>query len=67
MNDTNRQIGGAMGVAVLGSLLSTEYRSSILPALANLPSEATGAQATLALRVSLAANRSLASGVVEEI
>ena len=31
------------------------------------PAEATGAQATLALRVSLAANRSLASGVVEEI
>ena len=31
------------------------------------PTEATGAQATLALRVSLAANRSLASGRPEDI
>ena len=31
------------------------------------PTEATGAHATLALRVSLAANRSLESGRVEEI
>ena len=31
------------------------------------PTEATGAQATMALRVALAANRSLVSGVVEAV
>ena len=31
------------------------------------PTEATGEHATMALRVALAANRSLASGAVEEV
>jgi hypothetical protein len=30
VNDTTRQTGGAMGVAVLGSLLASRYRSSIV-------------------------------------
>jgi MFS family permease len=29
MNDTTRQVGGAVGVAVLGSILSTRYRSGM--------------------------------------
>lgn len=29
MNDTTRQVGGALGVAVLGSLLTTGYRSQL--------------------------------------
>jgi EmrB/QacA subfamily drug resistance transporter len=37
MNDTNRQVGGAFGVAVLGSLLATDYRSALAPALQPLP------------------------------
>jgi EmrB/QacA subfamily drug resistance transporter len=38
MNDTTRQVGGALGVAVLGSLLSSAYRGAM-----------DGAQATQAL------------------
>ena len=37
MSNTVRQIGGAMGVAVLGSLLSATYRDEIAPALTALP------------------------------
>ncbi|MEU2619432.1 MFS transporter [Streptomyces sp. NPDC007157] len=37
VNNTFRQVGGAMGVAVLGSLLSTAYRNGIDSHLAALP------------------------------
>ena len=37
MNDTTRQLGGALGVATLGSLISSMYRSAIEPALGGLP------------------------------
>jgi hypothetical protein len=40
MNDTTRQVGGALGVAVLGSVLSSAYASSIAPALRGLPASA---------------------------
>jgi MFS transporter, DHA2 family, multidrug resistance protein len=43
MNDTTRQVGGALGVAVLGSVLSSSYRDAIAPALAGLPSQAAAA------------------------
>jgi EmrB/QacA subfamily drug resistance transporter len=46
MNDTNRQVGGAMGVAVLGSLLSTHYRGA-LPSLDGLPPQATAARSSV--------------------
>lgn len=39
MNDTNRELGGALGIAILGSLLATTYRSSLEPSLAGLPAE----------------------------
>ncbi len=39
LNDTSREIGGAVGVALLGSILSSGYRSAIEPALAGLPRE----------------------------
>ncbi len=39
LNDTSREIGGAIGVALLGSILSAGYRSAIEPALAGLPPE----------------------------
>jgi DHA2 family multidrug resistance protein-like MFS transporter len=29
VNDTTRQVGGALGVAILGSLLASSYRSSL--------------------------------------
>jgi EmrB/QacA subfamily drug resistance transporter len=54
VNNTFRQVGGAIGVAVLGSLLSTTYRNGIDGHLGVLPASARRAagesvQATLAL------------------
>ncbi|MEU7876334.1 MFS transporter [Dactylosporangium sp. NPDC049140] len=54
VNNTFRQVGGAIGVAVLGSLLSTTYRSGIEDHLGALPpadrhSAGESVQATLAV------------------
>ena len=45
VNDTTRQIGGALGVAILGSILASQYRSSLsgLTALKALPSSVAAA------------------------
>lgn len=45
MNDTTRQVGGALGVAILGSLTAGAYHSSIdsSPLVANLPPQARAA------------------------
>lgn len=40
MNDTTRELGGSLGVAVLGSLLASQYGSKISPAVAGLPDQA---------------------------
>jgi EmrB/QacA subfamily drug resistance transporter len=37
MNDTTRQVGGALGVAVLGSILAAGYGAAIQPALRDAP------------------------------
>ena len=37
VNDTTREVGGALGVAILGSLLSSTYASQISDHLSNLP------------------------------
>ena len=37
VNDTTRQVGGAIGVALLGSLLSSVYRSDVREGLAGTP------------------------------
>ena len=42
MNDTVRLVGGTLGVAILGSLLSAGYRGDMEPALAGLPDPARG-------------------------
>jgi EmrB/QacA subfamily drug resistance transporter len=36
MNDTTRQMGGALGVAVIGSILATSYRPGVTNALTSL-------------------------------
>jgi hypothetical protein len=41
MNTTSRQVGGALGVAVLGSVLTSAYRDQLTPALAGLSDQAT--------------------------
>jgi MFS transporter, DHA2 family, multidrug resistance protein len=43
MNTTTRQVGGALGVAVLGSVLTSAYRDQLAPALAGLPDQAATA------------------------
>lgn len=40
MNDTTRELGGALGIAVLGSLLASQYGSKIVNVVANLPDAA---------------------------
>jgi EmrB/QacA subfamily drug resistance transporter len=42
-NSTTRQIGGALGVAVLGSVLSSVYRDQIAPAVQDQPAAASEA------------------------
>jgi MFS transporter, DHA2 family, multidrug resistance protein len=37
VNDTTREVGGAIGIAVLGSILNARYRSGMSPLLAKLP------------------------------
>lgn len=39
-NDTTREVGGALGIAVMGTLLASTYRSSLGPVLDTLPEEA---------------------------
>jgi EmrB/QacA subfamily drug resistance transporter len=43
MNDTVRQVGGALGVAILGSVLSSHYRDGMDGATHGLPAGAAGA------------------------
>jgi Na+/melibiose symporter-like transporter len=40
MNDTTRQIGGALGVAILGSILASSYGAAIDPVVSQLPAPA---------------------------
>jgi MFS transporter, DHA2 family, multidrug resistance protein len=40
VNDTTREVGGALGVAIIGSLVSTAYASNIAAAGAGLPPQA---------------------------
>jgi len=46
MNDTTREVGGALGVAVLGSLVTTQFTASLRPALVGLTASAHHAAGT---------------------
>ncbi len=39
LNDTTREVGGALGVALLGSIVSSGFRDSIKPGLVGVPRE----------------------------
>jgi len=43
VNDTTRQVGGAFGVAILGSILNTLYTSSMSDKVTGLPPQSAGA------------------------
>ena len=47
INDTSRELGGALGVAVVGSLLASVYRSDVVNRIANLPTAAHDATKSL--------------------
>ncbi len=58
MNDTTRQVGGALGVAVLGSILASSYGAAIQPALQSAPpqiaqtaADSIGAATTIAAQL----------------
>ena len=40
VNDTTRELGGAIGIAIVGSVVTSSYRSHVADALAELPPEA---------------------------
>ncbi len=43
INDTTREVGSALGVALLGAVLAAEYREAIKPLLSSLPERTTDA------------------------
>jgi EmrB/QacA subfamily drug resistance transporter len=49
VNDTSRELGGALGIAILGSLLNDRYRTDLAPATHHLPPAAAAhAKASIA-------------------
>ncbi|MFE7560086.1 MFS transporter [Kitasatospora sp. NPDC057500] len=54
VNNTFRQVGGSLGVAVLGAVLSTVYRDGISDRLAQLPGEELREKAGESLEATLA-------------
>lgn len=63
MNDTTRQIGGALGVAILGSIFSSAYTSSLASALHGLPAQAaSSADASVGNALALASQISGSGG-----
>jgi EmrB/QacA subfamily drug resistance transporter len=55
MNDTTRELGGALGVAVLGSVVTSHYAHALAPSLTALPSQAaTAASSSLSGALSVA-------------
>ncbi len=58
VNDVSRELGGALGIAVLGSVMNSAYRSGIASSTAALPPEA-GERATSSLAAAQQVGRSL--------
>ncbi len=56
LNDTSRELGGALGVAVIGSLVASRYDTALRPALDALPAAArASAESSLSGALSVAA------------
>ena len=67
MNDTTRELGGSLGVAVFGSLLASRYASVLAPSLSSIEGDAReAADASLggALQVARELGGDAASGLV---
>lgn len=63
LSETAQELGGALGIAVLGSTATAVYRHQLRPLLADLP--ATAAEAADTLAVALQPNQPLPPPVVE--
>lgn len=64
VNDTTRELGGALGVAVVGSILASVYRSDIAPRIVGLPVSAHAATASLGSALQAANTLPRSSGLV---
>lgn len=67
-NDTTRELGGSLGVAVLGSLLAGQYTQKIAPAAAQLPEQVRGvveSSLTGALKVAESLPQQYAPALIE--
>ncbi len=68
MNDTTRQVGGALGVATIGSLMASNYRANVADALAGIQGIPAGAaeraQDSLGAALALAAQSGPQGGAV---
>jgi predicted MFS family arabinose efflux permease len=63
VNDTSREVGSALGIAVLGSVLNETYRDALAPSVAGLPAPlAERAQESIAFVQSGVADRLGADG-----
>jgi len=58
VNDTTRELGGALGVAVIGSVMASVYRTHVLPSMTHLGAPAAAAAAA---RQSVAAGLTIAA------
>jgi EmrB/QacA subfamily drug resistance transporter len=65
-NDTTRELGGALGVAVLGSIVTGQFASGVAPSVAELPAALrTEAEGSLGAVMGLNVQGLLPDGVVE--
>ena len=62
VNDTTRQVGGALGVAILGSLLHSAYASHIAPVLAAIPAERRAEASDSIVKTMKVARETMGSG-----
>jgi EmrB/QacA subfamily drug resistance transporter len=64
MNDTTRQIGGALGVAILGSVFASTYTATLGPWLGGLPANAaTAAQSSVGAAIEIGNQVGGAAGI----
>lgn len=65
VNDLSRELGGALGIAVLGSVVSTVYQHRIAPLLASVPG--APAAATSSVYATIEAARHLPAAAAEQV
>lgn len=65
MNDTTRQLGGALGVAILGAIISATYTKTIAPSVQSFPEQIrNGVESSIAVALKIADKLGPATGDV---